>query len=145
MQLSGRHTVKASLSSIWEILMDPDTLARITPGIKQIENYGPNKYNVVSEITIGPVKGAFKGDMEITDIIDMEKFTLIMNQKSKIGNVTSSATIGLNPENDNVVINFSGEARISGLLSRTSQRLISGVAKKLTKDFFKALDREISN
>ena len=145
MQLNGRHTVKASLSNIWEILMDPDTLARITPGIKQIENYGLNKYNVVSEIRIGPVKGTFKGDLEITDIIDMEKFTLKMNQKSKIGNVNSSATIGLIPENGKVVINFSGEAKISGLLSTTSQRLISGVAKKLTNDFFKALDSEISN
>ena len=145
MQLSGRHTVKTSLSNIWEILMDPDTLARITPGIKQLENYGPNKYNVVSEIRIGPVKETFKGDLEITDIIDMEKFTLKMNQKSKIGNVNSSATIGLIPENGKVVINFSGEAKISGLLSRTSQRLISGVAKKLTNDFFKALDSEISS
>lgn len=145
MQLNGRHTVNASLSNIWEILMDPDTLARITPGIKQLENTSPNKYNVVSEIRIGPVKGAFKGDMAVTDIIENEKFTIRMNQKSKIGNVTSSATIGLIPENDNVVIDFKGEARISGLLSRTSQRLISGVAKKLTKDFFKALDKEISN
>ena len=99
----------------------------------------------MSEIRIGPVKGTFKGDLEITDIIDMEKFTLKMNQKSKIGNVNSSATIGLIPENGKVVINFSGEAKISGLLSRTSQRLISGVAKKLTNDFFKALDSEISN
>lgn len=145
MKLSGSHTVSTSLSNIWEILMDPDVLARITPGIKQLENHGPNKYNVVSEIRIGPVKGAFKGDMEVTDITKMEKFTLKINQKSKLGNVAALATIGLIPENDNVVINFSGEARISGLLTRTSQRLISGVAKKLTKDFFNALDREISN
>ncbi len=145
MKLSGSHTVSSSLSNIWEILMDPDALARITPGIKKLENTGPNKFNVVSEIRIGPVKGVFKGNMEITDIIDMGKFTLIMNQKSKIGNVTSSATIGLIPENGNVIINFSGDAKISGLLARTSQRLISGVAKKLTKDFFKALDKEISN
>ena len=145
MQLNGRHTVNASLSNIWEILMDPDALARIAPGIKHLENYAPNKYNVLSEIRIGPVKGSFKGDMEVTDITKMQKFTLIINQKSKIGNVAALATIGLIPEKDNVVINFSGKARISGLLARTSQRLISGVAKKLTKDFFKALDKEIFN
>lgn len=145
MQLSGRHTVNASLSNVWEILMDPDSLARITPGIKQLEKYGPNKYNVLSEIRVGPVKGAFSGNMEVIDIIEKEKFTLKMSQKSKIGNVASSTTIRLISENGNVIINFSGEARISGLLARTSQRLISGVAKKLTKDFFRALDREISN
>jgi len=145
MQLSGRHTVNASLSNIWEILMNPDALARIAPGIRHLENYAPNKYNVLSEIRIGPVKGSFKGDMEVTDITKLQKFTLKINQKSKIGNVASLTTISLIPENGNVIIKFSGEAKISGLLARTSQRLISGVAKKLTKDFFRALDREISN
>ena len=83
--------------------------------------------------------------MVLIDIIEKEKFTLKMSQKSKIGNVASSTTIRLISENGNVIINFSGEARISGLLARTSQRLINGVAKKLTKDFFRALDSEISN
>lgn len=65
MKLEGDYRINASPEKLWNILMDPKVLARITPGIKQLVKNGQNKYTVISEIKIGPVKGAFKGELEI--------------------------------------------------------------------------------
>ena len=37
MNLTGSHTFQAQAQEIWDLLMDPDTLAKITPGISKLE------------------------------------------------------------------------------------------------------------
>ena len=37
MNLTGNYTVNAPAKIIWDLLMDPDTLARITPAITSLE------------------------------------------------------------------------------------------------------------
>ena len=143
MHLEGAHHLPAPVDVVWNMLMNPDTLAKVTPGISSLESTGADTYNAISEIKMGPVSGSFKGTMEVVDKKEPEQFTLKIKQKSKIGNVNATGTIFLKPEGKTTEVQFSGDAKLSGTLARTGQRVLSGVAKTLTNQFFEALEGEI--
>jgi len=146
MQLTGKHILSASPSQIWNLLMNPDTLAKITPGISKLEQTGDYTFNALSEVKIGPVKGTFNGVVEIVNPEEPKHFSLTATQKSKIGNVTSEVKINLVPLSDNQTeVNFFGDAKLSGLLARTGQRVMSSLANSLVNQFFTSLEEEIKN
>lgn len=145
MKLTGNHTVKAPANVIWEMLMDPVTLAKITPAIDKLELTGEDTYNAIADVRIGPVKGSFSGKVQIKDKKPTDSFTLAVNQESKIGNAKAEITLNLSSPSDNETeIKFEGDVKLSGLLATTGQRVISGVANMLSKQFFKSLDEEVA-
>jgi carbon monoxide dehydrogenase subunit G len=145
MHLKGKHKFNASPEQIWSILMDADTLARITPGVTRLEEIETDQYKAIADVKIGPVKGAFTGKLDVADKEAPKSFVLKVKQDSKIGNVSADVHIGLSPESaGQTELSFDGNARLSGLLARTGQRVLSGVANTLTKQFFKALEEEVS-
>ena len=144
MKLIGSHILKANRNVIWEMIMNPELLVKITPGISELIKKDESNYEAISEIKIGPVKGRFKGELSLLDLIEPESFNLVVSQKSKIGNVDAKILINLcEIGNEETEINFDGEALMSGVIARTGQRVVSGVANALTKQFFEALDKEI--
>lgn len=144
MKLTGEHTLKASRKIVWDMLMDPEQLVKITPGISELNKRDDASYEAVSEVKIGPVKGRFTGDLALENMIKPESFTLVVKQNSKIGNVKADVNIYLDEVgNGDTHISFDGKAQMSGLLARTGSRVVSGVANSLTKQFFEAFDQEI--
>ncbi len=145
MELTGSHEISAGAQTLWNLLMDPDFLAKITPGITRMERISDDNYLAIADVKIGPVKGSFKGEVQITEKTEPEAFTLLVQQKSSIGNVAASVRIRIQEvtaEKSN--IQFEGKAQLSGLLARTGQRVLSGVANTLSRQFFEALEAEIS-
>lgn len=144
MQLNGSHKLDAPPQLIWELMLNPTVLAKITPGIKSLELINADLYKAVSEVKMGPVNGSFSGTMEVTDKIPHKTFTLKMKQTGKIGNVNAEGRIEMKPlSSSQTEIFFEGEAKLSGTLARTGQRVLSGVANALTQEFFLALENEI--
>jgi len=126
------------------MLMDTDTLARVVPGISRLEKTAENQYNAIAEIKLGPVSGSFSGTLSLGDIQENEGYTLHVKQNSKIGNADATVKIALKSITDEQTeISFDGDARLSGLLARTGNRVISGVATTLTKQFFNNFEEEL--
>ncbi len=146
MQLTGTHKFNASADEIWSRLMDIDTLARITPGVSKLEEIGEDEYKAIAEVRMGPVSGSFSGNLNVLDKQEPRSFVLNIKQNSKIGNVAADVTILLQPVSaGETELSFDGKANLSGLLARTGQRVLSGVANTLSKQFFKALEEELAN
>ena len=146
MQLNGSHILNAPVSKIWTMLMDTDTLARVVPGVSRLEKTAENEYNAIAEIKLGPVSGSFSGTLSLGDIQENEGYTLHVKQNSKIGNADATVKIVLKSLDDaQTEISFDGDARLSGLLARTGNRVISGVATTLTKQFFNNFEEELKD
>lgn len=125
--------------------MDPAALARITPGIDRLEIIGEDRYAAVAEVKIGPVKGQFKGQVDVKDKIEPQSFTLIIDQKSKIGNAKADVMIHLDQiDSDTTEVRFTGDVRMSGILASTGQRVIGSVVAMLSRQFFSALEEEVA-
>jgi len=144
MQVKGNHTFKVSKQQLWDYLMDPKVLEKITPGVSELESLGDDSYKTVSKIKIGPVKGAFTGKLKVVDKNEPNSFALEMEQLSKIGNAHVKIEMNLaDAENNHSTLSFDGKANLSGVIARTGQRVLSGVANVITKEVFASLEKHI--
>ena len=145
MELKGRHTVNATPATLWNMLMDTDTLSKIVPGISRLEKTGDNSYKSVLEIKMGPVSGSFTGSLQMENIAEQKGFTLKVQQNSSIGNANAAIEIELIPVNPNETeVAFDGEVKVTGLLASMGQRILGSAANVLTKQFFANLDNELA-
>lgn len=145
MIIQGKYRIEASITDVWRLLMDFKVLEKITPGISELQPLEADKFKTITKIKIGPVKGTFDGHLEIRDKVENSKATLVINQKSKIGNVSAEIIIQLTSVERLTEIDYKGEARLSGKLAMMGQRIIGGVISSLTKQFFESLDNEIKD
>jgi len=51
----------------------------------------------------------------------------------------------LEEQGGSTLVTYSGDAQVTGLVASVGHRLIGGVAKQMTADFFKALERELKD
>ena len=131
MIIQGKYPIQASTQDVWNHLMDPKVLQRITPGISELNTLGDDKYQAISRIKIGPVKGSFEGQLELKDKVENTNATIVINQKSKIGNVSAEIKMQLNDLHGTTEIDYKGEAKLSGKLAMMSQRIMGGVISSL--------------
>lgn len=144
MIIQGKYPIAASIQDVWKHLMDPEVLSRITPGISELSHLSDDKYKAISKIKIGPVKGNFEGQLELRDKVENTAATLVINQKSKIGNVSAEIKMQLSTIENMTEIDYKGEAKLSGKLAMIGQRIIGGVISSLSRQFFNALNNEIN-
>lgn len=144
MTLTGTYTVNAPAQTVFRMLMDPDTLARVTPGITSLEKLDEENYKAIAEVKIGPVGGAFTGNLKISDRVEPESFVLNIQQNSKIGNANATVRMNireLSPAQSEV--SFNGDVKLSGTLAGMGGRVLQPVANLLSRQFFDALEKEI--
>jgi carbon monoxide dehydrogenase subunit G len=146
LHLEGKHQFNATPTQVWSILMDPDTLAKITPGITQLVPQDKGNFHSVADIKIGPVRGSFAGKVQLQEINEPSSFSLHVEQDSKIGNVNANIRFKIDEISEGLTkIHFAGDAILSGLIARTGQRILSGVSRTLISQFFQALEKELLN
>lgn len=144
MNVKGKHTFKVSKQQLWEYLMDPEVLAKITPGVSKLQLIDTDSYQTVSEIKIGPVKGSFKGKLKVVEKDEPSSFAIEMEQLSKIGNAHARVEMNLaDVDSTNAELSFDGKAKLSGVIARTGQRVLSGVANTITREVFSSLEKHI--
>ncbi len=145
MHFEGNHILNASRETVWELLIDPDVLARISPGVKELSHEEGDRYKAIFQVKVGPVNGKFKGALEVADKVPPERYTLKVTQRSPVGNVKGEFLIAIQQEDDGQCsVSFNGEAKISGVIAGIGQRVLSGVAKSQTEQFFRALEAEVA-
>lgn len=144
MQVKGNRDFNVSAQRLWGYLMDPVVLAKITPGISALEFIEEDQYKTISNMKIGPVKGLFKGKMSVMDKQEPSAFKIKLEQLSKIGNAHGQIDMSIDSINDSLSsLRFEGKINLSGLVARTGQRVLSGVANSVTKLVFDALEKHI--
>ena len=145
MQLTGKHTIPATQKQIWDLMMDPEVLTRITPGITHLEMIETDSYKAIAEVKIGPVGGAFTGTLKVADKIEPHSFSLIVQQNSRMGNASAVMAMSLTQvEIEMTEVSFAGEVKLSGMMATMGQRVIVPVANMLSGQFFEALKQEVS-
>ncbi|NUO03704.1 MAG: carbon monoxide dehydrogenase subunit G [Saprospiraceae bacterium] len=143
MTLDGNYTVNAPRETVWDLLMDPEVLARITPGITSLEKIDEDNYKAVAQLKIGPVGGAFSGNLSLADRKKPESFSLSIQQNSKIGNANAVVHMNLSTtETGQTAVQYTADVKLSGMLSTMGGRVITPVTKMLSEQFFEALEKE---
>ena len=145
MQFAGSHTFSAPRQVLWDLLNDPAILVRTTPGVESLEQTGSDTYQAVLQIKMGPINSAFNGMLQVTDKNEPESYRLLIEVDGKIGQIKAEGSVQLSGEGDETIVNVQSSSQLTGRLASMGQRLLSGVARMFTKQFFTALESELPN
>jgi uncharacterized protein len=145
MILSGTFTFDGPRTRVWEILQDPNVLAKALPGTKTLTKVGDDRYQGVMKVNVGPMSAAeFAINVELKDKVEPERFSMVIDGKGAVGFTKGSATIGLDEQPGPVtVMTYTSDVQIGGKIAAVGQRLLESVGKMMTKQALEALNKEL--
>jgi carbon monoxide dehydrogenase subunit G len=140
--LSGSLTIAAPRASVWRVLNDPAVLQRHMPGCESLEPIGPDEYKATLKIGVAAIKGTYAATLRIKDRTELEGYTLMVEGSGAPGFAKGEGRVNLTEEGGGTVLTYEGDLHFGGLIARFGQRLLSGIAERMTREFFESLSNE---
>ena len=145
MKIEGRFTFAASSQEVWNILTDPESLQRCTPGCKHLNETMPDEFEATMELGIGPIKGTFHGKISLKDKDPPRSYRLIVEGSGAAGFVRGEGALSLQEDTpDKTTVQVVGDGQVGGVMAGVGQRLFEGVAKQLMGQFFQCMQGRLA-
>jgi len=142
--LDGSAVLHASPDRVWEVITDPAVLARTIPGCETLEQVGEDSYRMNVTVGVGAIRGTYAGEVRLSDQERPKSYVMHASGAGGPGNVRATVTINLEPNGEGTALTYSADAVVGGPVAGVGQRMISGVAKRMAGQFFKAVDDELT-
>ena len=137
MKVSGSFTVPAPRERAYQLLQDPEVLAKCMPGTDQLHKTGEDEYDMKMKVIIASIGGSFGGKVRISDPQPPESFKLIVEGNGKIGFLKGEGLLNLFPNGEaSTEVKYDGEVQVGGTIASVGQRLLDTTAKHIIKRFF---------
>jgi len=145
MEMSGEQRIPLPQQRVWEALNDPEILKACIPGCESIDRVSDNEYKVAMTAAIGPVKAKFSGKLQLSDMNPPNSYSLAFEGSGgAAGFGKGSAQVSLAPEGGGTLLTYKATASVGGKLAQIGSRLIDGVAKKMSDDFFARFNKTVA-
>jgi len=141
-KISGSYPLPLQRERAYQIMQDPEILARAIPGCESLEKIGPDEYRMKMKMALASLSGAFEGKVRITEQTPPESFRLVVEGSGRVGFVKGDGLLKLGPVEGGTEVSYEGEAQLGGTMAAVGQRLIDGTAKMMIKKFFDKLAAE---
>lgn len=142
MKLTGEFIFNAPREKVWAILNDPAVLQRHMPGCESLEAEGEDAYKATLKVGVAAIKGTYTANLRITDKTPPERYTLHVEGQGGPGFVKGQGSVVLSAEGGATRLTYDGDLQFGGLIARVGGRLLSGIAEKMTREFFESLGKE---
>lgn len=145
MQLEGSVNIKAPRTKVWSFLTDPDLVSQCAPGLQSMEVIVPNKkFKAVAAIGFGTVKLTFKNDVEFVELDEPNR------AKIKVHGTAPGSAVDVMSEmffsdgpDESTDLKWTADIVIVGTIASLASRLMGGITKNLTGEFFNCIRKKI--
>ena len=144
MNLDGSAVLHADPERVWSVITDPAVLARTIPGCESLEQVGDDEYKMNVTVGVGAIRGTYAGEVKLSDQERPKSYVMHASGAGGPGNVRATVTINLEPDGEGTTLTYSADAVVGGPVAGVGQRMITGVAKRMAGQFFKAIDDELT-
>jgi carbon monoxide dehydrogenase subunit G len=139
MELQGERIIPASVDATWAALNDPEVLKACIAGCESVERTGPDAFQALVAVKVGPVSARFKGNLQMTNIQAPNSYTINFDGQGGVaGFGKGSADVALTPEGTQTKLSYHAKAQVGGKMAQIGSRLIDAAAGKITEEFFSA-------
>ena len=101
----------------------------------------PTKYRVAIKVGFGLVKGSFRGEAELKDVVELERYRLEVHAKGTTGFIQGQTDVHLTPLDGGrgTELTYESRAQIGGMLASVGARFLQGAARSFAGEFFDEL------
>ena len=136
MKLSGKYKLNVKKEVVWEALNNSNILKQCIPGCETFTKENNNTFKATATNQIGPMNASFSGTVNLLNIKPNESYTLSGEGNSPVGFVNGRADVKLIEENNITTLIYEVNLNVGGKIAQLGSRLINGVAKKMSDNFF---------
>jgi carbon monoxide dehydrogenase subunit G len=136
LKISGSFAVPTARERAYQLLQDPEILAKCMPGTDQLNKVGEDEYEMKMKVIVASIGGSFGGKVRLADQHPPESFKLIVEGSGKIGFLKGEGLLNLLPNGDSTEVKYDGEVQVGGTIASVGQRLLDTTAKLIIKKFF---------
>ena len=138
----GSASVQAPRQAVWEMLLDPKTLEAVVPGAHGVQKLSDTHFRADVTLGVGPVKGRYKAEIELSDLVPPSSVTLTGSAEGGLGFGGGTGFITLEEDGaSRTTIRYRYEAGLGGKVASVGGRLLDGAARVVIGQFFSALAR----
>ncbi len=149
MKIGGSYTLPVARDRAYQLLQDPEVLARCMPGTDHLSKVGPDEYEMKMKVIVSAVQGLFAGKVRITEQKPPEQFRLAVEGSGKVGFMKGEGLLTLVPATvttgisirgaEGTEVLYEGDVQVGGTIAGVGQRLLDTTAKMIIKKFFEKL------
>lgn len=148
MDLTGEQLLAADRATAWKALNDIEVLRTCVPGCESFAAVGENRYEIVVNTAVGPVKARFKGAVELVDIDPPSGYTMKFDSTGgAAGFARGDVRVTLSeaaPDSANPThLAYKAKVQVGGRIAQVGSRLIDAAAGAMADKFFEALDARL--
>ncbi|EBA12624.1 CoxG family protein [Roseobacter sp. CCS2] len=138
MNLADARDIAAPRTAVWAAILDPEVLKACIPGCKELAGTVDEGFEAVVVQKVGPVKATFKGQVDVSDIVEGQSLTLTGQGKGgPAGFAKGAAKVSFaDTAEGGTLLTYDVEAKVGGKLAQLGSRIIDGFTKKLADQFF---------
>lgn len=137
MELTGNRIIAADRATVWAHLNDAETLRACIPGCVELSGSPEDGFEAVVKQKIGPVKATFKGAVTLSDMNPPESYRISGEGKGGVaGFAKGGADVTLAEVEGGTELSYVANVAVGGKLAQLGSRLIDGVARRLSDEFF---------
>lgn len=135
----GETFVPATADKVWKTLLDSEEMAALIPGCKSLDKRADDHFTGTLKMGVGAVRGQFEADIRLRNLKINKSAEITGTLSGALGASRGTGWVELIPAEGGVTVKYTYAIHMSGTIASVGGRLLSGAAKMLINQFFKAL------
>jgi carbon monoxide dehydrogenase subunit G len=145
LEFSGAPEIAASRERVWQRLTDPRFVARSAPGVESVEVIDATHFKVSSGFGAGSIKASLIMDGELFDLMPGASAKMRLRGRGAGSVVDVLTSIAIQETGfGRMRLAWSATSELDGTVTKLGARLIEGVARKLTEQFWADFARRVT-
>jgi carbon monoxide dehydrogenase subunit G len=129
---------------VWDALHEVRLLRAAVPGCDYLEQTSAGEYSGTARVGIAVIKGLYRGSVKLSEEDPPHALCVAVDARSNHARISGEGALSLEPDGLGTLARYSGDVHIHGPLASVGQRLLPSASKSLTDQFFRNLERALS-
>jgi uncharacterized protein len=145
LKYGGEYKIDLPREEVWEFITDPQKVVPCIPDLLESHFEGENRFQAIVKVGVGPVRGKFKLNCELSTVEPGVVMALPINGGGMGSGVDMKAEVTLSDIENGTLLKWECEGAVSGPIASIGGRLIDNQAKKIIQKVFENLEKAFAS
>ncbi len=143
MKVEGTKTFDAPVEAVWAVLMDPERLAKLLPGVESFDVVDDAHWNAKVKVPLG--LGGLKLGFAFEKLDERRPTHAKLRAKGQgVGAIVQMETqFDLAQDGGQTAMRWAADFRVAGQAGSMGQRVLQPIVNQQVENVMKALEREV--
>jgi carbon-monoxide dehydrogenase small subunit len=148
MQIDGKFIVKGKIQQVWDLVLEPGTLASCIPGAEKIESTDNKTYNCLVKQSVGPITVRLQFVVNLTEITPPTYVKAVGRGEAlgKLGTFGIDLVVHLAEQQGIMTeIEYKADVSMVGKLATFGERIMRAKVKSVGEQFTQNLEKTLKS